>query len=281
MQPAIALVGIDLKLFNLLSEGKEPLTVDYLAENTGAAPCLLGRILRYLSSMGFIKETTKDTFTANNITNTLSVPAIQAGVYHNFDTIAPAVLALPDYLIENKYQDITELTNTPMQTAFNTEPAFIWVQTRPESHTNFNQFMEIRHSGKPAWFDVYPIAEKSQNIDSNQVIFVNIGGGISHHTVDAKFYFLSNITHDHPDDKCVTILKNIVSAMGPDSVILINDMVLPNSGAHWHVTQVDLTMMTMLAALERTLEQWYELMEKAGLRINKIYSSATAVTGCD
>ncbi|KAL4787895.1 S-adenosyl-L-methionine-dependent methyltransferase [Aspergillus varians] len=323
MQPALARVALDLKLFNLLSESEEPLTVGYLATKTAAAQGLLGRILRYLSSMGIIKETAKDTFTANNITKNLSEPAIQVGVYHNFNTISPAVLVLPDYLKENGYKDVTEPTNTPMQKAFNTKDlAFIWLQTQPESQAYFNQFMEVQHSNKPRWFDVYPMAEKVQNLDPDQVFFVDVGGGIGHYTVGlkqrmpqitsrmivqdmavvlpaiipcegvegmehdffqpqpikgAKFYFLSNIIHDYPDEKCIVILKNIVSALGPDSTILIKDIVLPNFGIHWHVAQVDITMMTMLASLERTVEQWYALMEKAGLRIKGIYSSDSAV----
>ncbi|KAL4878893.1 S-adenosyl-L-methionine-dependent methyltransferase [Aspergillus karnatakaensis] len=324
MQPALTRVAIDLKLFDILGDSQDSLNVDQLAKKTGAAPVLLGRILRYLSSVGIVEETAKDSFAANNITKSFCIPAIQAGVYHNFDTCAPAVVALPDFLKENGYKDVTTPTHTPMQTAFNTtDPAFIWIQTRPESQAYFNQFMEAHHSAKPRWFNVYPMAEKVHNLDPEQVFFVDVGGGIGHYTVGlkqrwpeiksrmiiqemavvvptiipcegvegmehnffepqpvkgAKFYFLSNIMHDYPDEKCVAILKNIVSAMGPDSVILINDMVLPNTGVHWHVTQVDLTMMTMLASLERTIEQWQVLMEKAGLKITNIYESKEAVT---
>ncbi|KAL4867166.1 S-adenosyl-L-methionine-dependent methyltransferase [Aspergillus spectabilis] len=253
---------------NILGDSKDPLTVDYLVTKTDAAPGLL---------VGLVKETAKDTFTPNNITKSLCIPAIQAGVYHKrTDTKMP------------------QNPRTP-QKAFNTtDPAFIWIQTRPESQAYFNQFMEAHHSNKPRWFDVCPMAEKVQNFDLEQVFFVDVGGGIGHCTVEmavvlptiipyegvegmehnffepqpiegAKFYFLSNIMHDYPDEKCVVVLKNIVSAMGLDSIILINNM-------------VDLTMMTMLASLERTNEQWYVLMEKAGMRIRRIYESKEAVT---
>lgn len=80
------------------------------------------------------------------------------------------------------------------------------------------------------------------------------------------------IMHDYPDDKAVVILQNIVAAMGPDSVMLVDDMVIPDRGAHWHATQVDMSMMVSLASMERTREQWYALMEQAGLKINRIYT---------
>ncbi|KAJ5725492.1 uncharacterized protein N7483_006849 [Penicillium malachiteum] len=86
----------------------------------------------------------------------------------------------------------------------------------------------------------------------------------------AKFYYLRNIFHDWPDDKSLAILKNIIDALAEDSVILIDDMVLPNVGVHWQAAQLDVLMMTTLAARERTQDQWYKLLESAGLKINSI-----------
>lgn len=83
---------------------------------------------------------------------------------------------------------------------------------------------------------------------------------------------MRNIIHDYPDEKALLILKNTAAALAPGSVILIDDMVIPNTGAHFHATQLDISMMSSLAAIERTQEQWYSLIERAGLKINKIYT---------
>lgn len=91
----------------------------------------------------------------------------------------------------------------------------------------------------------------------------------------ARFYYFRMIFHDWPDEKALIILKHTIDALGPDSTILIDEMVLPNSGVHWHVTQVDMTMMTTLASQERTTEQWHTLLDKAGLRILKIHTYST------
>ena len=88
----------------------------------------------------------------------------------------------------------------------------------------------------------------------------------------AKFYYMRNILHDYPDAKAVTILENIMAAMSNDSAILIDEMVLPDTGVHWEITTKDLTMMTVVGAQERTRDQWYALMELAGLTISKIYT---------
>ena len=76
--------------------------------------------------------------------------------------------------------------------------------------------------------------------------------------------------HDYPDDKCIEILRQIMKAMDKESVILIDDMIVPNRGAHYYATQLDLTMMATLGAMERTEKQWYSLMDSAGLRIKSI-----------
>lgn len=90
--------------------------------------------------------------------------------------------------------------------------------------------------------------------------------------IGAKIYYLRNILHDNPDEQAVKILKNLVAAFGPGSTILIDEMALPNTGAHWQACQLDITMMSAVAALERTKDQWYDLIEKkAGLKIRKIY----------
>ena len=94
---------------------------------------------------------------------------------------------------------------------------------------------------------------------------------LSNTIIGAKYYHLRGVLHDFPDDKCRVILKNIVQAMGKKSSILIEEMVLPASGVHWQATQVDLTMMCALAAVERTKEHWEALLGSVDLKIENIY----------
>ncbi|RAL68232.1 hypothetical protein DID88_008935 [Monilinia fructigena] len=61
--------------------------------------------------------------------------------------------------------------------------------------------------------------------------------------------------------------------MGPDSAILIDDMVISETGAHWHATQIDVVMMTVLASTERTEEQWHALLASAVLKQRKLSST--------
>jgi demethylsterigmatocystin 6-O-methyltransferase len=55
--------------------------------------------------------------------------------------------------------------------------------------------------------------------------------------------------------------------MGPNSFILIDDIIVPDQGAHPRTTEMDYIMMTTLAAMERTRKQWDDLLSAAGLEV--------------
>ena len=59
--------------------------------------------------------------------------------------------------------------------------------------------------------------------------------------------------------------------MVPNSVILVDEMILPNSGAHFHATQMDITMMTIFATFERTEKEWHTLFHQAGLKYSQVW----------
>ncbi|KAI1407192.1 putative sterigmatocystin 8-O-methyltransferase precursor [Hypoxylon sp. FL1857] len=85
----------------------------------------------------------------------------------------------------------------------------------------------------------------------------------------ARAYYLRNILHDWPNHKCKEILQNIKMAMSKDSAILIDEMVLSECGAPWRATQLDIAMITCLAAMERTEADWRALLDESGLKIQK------------
>jgi demethylsterigmatocystin 6-O-methyltransferase len=55
--------------------------------------------------------------------------------------------------------------------------------------------------------------------------------------------------------------------MAEDSQILIDDMVPPNEGVNWQVTDIDMAMMGAGAAVERTVLQWKQPFDSVGLKI--------------
>lgn len=96
----------------------------------------------------------------------------------------------------------------------------------------------------------------------------------------ARMYYMRNIMHDWPDDKAVIILRHTRDAMDHDSVLLIDEMVVPKTGAHWQATQLDMMMMSALGACERSQTQWETLMASAGLQIKQFHQYTKSLNDC-
>lgn len=83
----------------------------------------------------------------------------------------------------------------------------------------------------------------------------------------SRVYFLHYNLHNWDDDKCISILKNIASAMTPGySKILINEWILPDTGASLQEASLDMQMMMAFGGMERGESQWKELLERSGLK---------------
>ncbi|ROV90908.1 hypothetical protein VMCG_09989 [Cytospora schulzeri] len=325
LQITAARIAEDLDVFKTLSEATKPLTAAELASKKNASPMLLGRILRYLASVGTIDETGPDSFTANAVTKTLSEPGYRGGIYHIFDNCSPAFQALPTFLAESNYQDVTDSAHTAFQKAFHTDlPAFEWFPTQPERFEALQQVMTVHGAKGVPWFTVFPFEEELAGFDlgsQGKYAFVDVGGGLGHQCAallgaypqlkdklavqdlpqtlenlppgvvipdgiekvshdffqeqpikGARFYYLRAIMHDWPDDKCIVILKQLIAASGPQSQILIDDMVLPDAGVSFEAATIDLTMMATLGSRERTLKEWHGLLDRAGLKVLHIHT---------
>ncbi|KAI2609930.1 putative O-methyltransferase [Hypoxylon fragiforme] len=87
-----------------------------------------------------------------------------------------------------------------------------------------------------------------------------------------RAYFFHCVFHDWPDQVAVQILKNIKPAMKKGySKILISDIVIPRTGATIYQTGMDMNMLGLFSACERTEAAWTKLIEDAGLKLVKIW----------
>ncbi|PWY93216.1 S-adenosyl-L-methionine-dependent methyltransferase [Aspergillus sclerotioniger CBS 115572] len=114
--------------------------------------------------------------------------------------------------------------------------------------------------------------------------------------IGADVYWLRYILHDWSDDYCVRILTNIKSAMRSHSRLLICEQVmyttaeteregtapspLPANYGYWtrYSHQRDITMMSIINGIERTPAEFAGLIERAGLRLRKIWDCRSQVS---
>ncbi|KAL2821543.1 O-methyltransferase-domain-containing protein [Aspergillus granulosus] len=94
---------------------------------------------------------------------------------------------------------------------------------------------------------------------------------------NAAVYFLRMILHDWPNEEAITILSQLVPALGKDSRILVMDSILPDPGSvplakERLLRTQDLTMLQNFNAQERALEDWQEIFGRVegGLEIKAI-----------
>jgi hypothetical protein len=87
-------------------------------------------------------------------------------------------------------------------------------------------------------------------------------------------YYTRLVLHDWPDERCRTLLRATAAAMKPGlSRLLLNETIVPEKGCPPLLAAADITMMSLLAGMERTKTQWVELVESAGLRVVKVWHS--------
>ncbi|KAF1961331.1 S-adenosyl-L-methionine-dependent methyltransferase [Byssothecium circinans] len=113
---------------------------------------------------------------------------------------------------------------------------------------------------------------------------------------NADVYWLRYVMHDWSDDFCVRILAAIKPSMGRNSRILIRDQVMNTTlgseelaaapaplPANWgyytrYSHQRDLVMMALLNGIERTPREFRGIIEKAGLKLHKIWDCRSQVS---
>ncbi|KAF3022577.1 hypothetical protein E8E14_013322 [Neopestalotiopsis sp. 37M] len=88
----------------------------------------------------------------------------------------------------------------------------------------------------------------------------------------AKFYHMRGVLHNHPPHKVKKLLENIKAVMTPDSILLVDEMILPETGVNYDVASIDMTMLGAFASLERTEAQWRETFEDVGLELVRSYT---------
>lgn len=93
----------------------------------------------------------------------------------------------------------------------------------------------------------------------------------------ARIYYMHDILHDWPDEKCQEILRALKSAMRPGySKIFLNESILPDKNCPSHWAAGDINMMAILAGKKRTWSDWAELIASTDMSCVRIWESPFA-----
>ena len=100
------------------------------------------------------------------------------------------------------------------------------------------------------------------------------GGSFFESVPSADAYVMKNVIHDWPDDQAIAILGNIKAAARPGATLLLLEMVIPDHDREFLGHYADLEMLVMAGALERSLGQWTDLLQRGGFRLQRVVQTA-------
>jgi hypothetical protein len=91
-------------------------------------------------------------------------------------------------------------------------------------------------------------------------------------------YVLKNVIHDWAEDDAVRILKNIRAAARTGARLLLCEFVIPDHDRDFHGKWVDIEMLVVAGACERTAHEYGHLFAQAGFRLNRIVDTVSPLS---
>lgn len=90
----------------------------------------------------------------------------------------------------------------------------------------------------------------------------------------ARTYLFKWILHNWGDDSIKGFLSQTVQAMADDSVLLVQELVMPATGVDFATSTLDIYQLLYFCGMERTEDQWRHLLRECGLEVVKIWGHA-------
>ncbi|KAI3337282.1 S-adenosyl-L-methionine-dependent methyltransferase [Xylariaceae sp. AK1471] len=247
-----------------MTNAGSPTTLTASSKNTGADGQLLGRITRYLAAIGAIDKLSNGVYLANHVTKNLAEKLTGAGVNHYFST------------------NPTDELHTAFQDAWDTTlDGFSWFSEHQVNLTYFNDFMALRREPQLSWLTVYPVREKTMNWSPDRPVYVNVGGGIGHQCAQLLEkrpdipgrVILQDLPHSIANALPTPRVENMsynffqpqpvigarfyyMRAMVSDSLLLIDEIIIPETGAHINAVSMDITMLAAFAGILKIVKTY-------------------------
>jgi hypothetical protein len=286
-------VVADLGVADALAEGPRP--VADVAQEVGANPDVLQRILRALASDGVFAE--EDAGVFGNTEASELLRRGRPGSWNEFAHLFGGVFFAATDTLDPRTADET-FTRT-FETDF-----WSWLGQNPQERATFDRAMaggkegtaerlaalewrpdelvvdvgggngallsalvERRPELRGVVFDL-PETERDEASLGDRISFV--AGSFFEHVPEGDAYILSGILHDWADEPAAAILRTIRASARPKArLIVVESVIQPGNdpaGAKW----LDLLMLVLAGGRERTAEEWRTLLTGAGFDVERV-----------
>ena len=117
-------------------------------------------------------------------------------------------------------------------------------------------------------FEKYNVSERAELVAGNFFETIPSGGDL---------YFLKSIIHNLNDNQCIDLLKKIKLILPKNGKILIFEPIIENNNGKYSFAKLYDTQMLVSSvhAKERTKEEFVDLFQKAGIKLNRIIQTAS------
>ncbi|OBF78386.1 hydroxyneurosporene methyltransferase [Mycobacterium sp. 852002-51613_SCH5001154] len=302
----------DLGVADALADG--PLSGEQLADRVGADADALRRLMRALIGIGIFRLGSDGRYALTPLADTLrtDAPVSMAGMArwvgspqhrehwsHLTDAIRTGNPVLPklrgkpafEYLADeaelggifnSAMTNVSEFSTVPLTAAYDFGAFGTIVdmggghgrllaailETAPNSRGVLFDLPEVV-AGAPELFRKYGVDDRARIEEGSFFDSVPQGG-------DA--YVLKNVIHDWPEEDAVRILKNVRAATRTGARLLLCEFVIPDHDRDFHGKWVDIEMLVVAGARERTAEEYGRLFDRAGFRLNRVVDTVSPLS---
>jgi hypothetical protein len=305
-------VAAKLGIADLLSDG--PLPVSRLAVCTRTSERSLYRVLRSLAGAGVFRETEPKVFALTPFADALRSDApnsfrngaifmgeewvwnVLGQMLYSVQTGEPAWGRVHgadtfEYLADNpNHLEIFNLAMTDLSVS--TAPAIVEAYDFSSFKTIVDiagghgyllaQVLKANPTISGVLFDVQQVIAGADVILEKEKVgerVRKVGGDFFESVPEgADAYMMKHIIHDWDDSRSIKILTNTRNAMAPRSKVLIVESVVPEGNEPHYSKLLDLSMLVLPGGVERTAEEYRELLADSGLRLTHIIPTKTALS---
>ncbi len=294
-----------------------PQTIRELAEKTATHERSLYRLLRSLASVGVFRETEEKVFALSPLAEPLVSERagsvrdaaifmgadwhwnVYGAMMHSVKTgeaawkqihgaeVFPYFQQNPaEYEIFNRAMSSFSAMAMPVIEAATNENVFDGAKTLVDvagGHgTLLAGFLKANPQLEGVLFDLPEVTERAPEFLAKEGVSERVetvsGDFFESIPENCDVYMMKHIIHDWDDERAVKILKNIAAVMNETGKVLIVEQVVPAGNAAHAGKIMDLEMLVSPGGIERTEEEYRDLLAQAGLKLNRVIGSASPLS---
>ena len=302
----------DLGVADALAAG--PLSGTQLADRVGADADALKRLMRALIGIGIFRQGSDGRYALNPLADTLrtDAPVSMAGMarwvgsaqhrqhwshltdaIRTGDPVVPALRGKPvfEYLageaalrgiFNSAMTNLSEFATAPLTAAYDFSAFGTIVDVGGGRGRLLAAILEAAPKSRGVLFDLPEVVSAAPELlhryGVDDRVRIEEGSFFDSVPEGGDAYVLKNVIHDWPEEDAVRILKNVRAAARTGARLLLCEFVIPDHDRDFHGKWVDIEMLIVAGARERTADEYGRLFDAAGFRLNRVVDTASPLS---